>query len=63
MKPPWWLSWSWLPSLSTNALAFGAASFSSSVLCTLYSLYVTDVFTSVYKVGGFMNFFTLIPQI
>ncbi|CAM9507886.1 unnamed protein product [Ectocarpus sp. 12 AP-2014] len=41
---------SWLPSLTTNALAFGAASFASSVLCTLFSLYVTPVFTSVYKI-------------
>lgn len=41
---------SWLPSLTTNALAFGAASFASSVLCTLFSLYVTPVFTSVYQV-------------
>ncbi|CAM9856807.1 unnamed protein product [Scytosiphon promiscuus] len=41
---------SWLPSLTTNALAFGAASFASSVLCTLFSLYVTPVFTSVYQI-------------
>lgn len=40
---------SWLPSLTTNALAFGAASFASSVLCTLFSMYVTPVFTSVYQ--------------
>lgn len=44
-----WLRWSWLPSLTNNALAFGAASFSSSVLCTLNALYVTPVFTSVYQ--------------
>ncbi|CAN0513007.1 unnamed protein product, partial [Ectocarpus sp. 8 AP-2014] len=33
-------------------LAFGAASFASSVLCTLFSLYVTPVFTSVYKASA-----------
>lgn len=42
---------SWLPSLTTNALAFGAASFASSVLCTLFFLYNTPVFTSVYQVS------------
>eukprot|EP00752_Nemacystus_decipiens_P008625 g7702.t1 len=41
---------SWLPSLTKNSLAFGAASFASSVLCTLFSLYVTPVFTSVYQI-------------
>eukprot|EP00904_Undaria_pinnatifida_P006719 jgi/Undpi1/3177/HiC_scaffold_15.g06551.m1 len=35
--------------MTTNALAFGAASFASSVLCTLFSMYVTPVFTSVYQ--------------
>ena len=49
LRLPRFLSQSWLPSLTTNALAFGAASFASSVLCTLFSMYVTPVFTSVYQ--------------
>lgn len=44
-------SWSsWLPSITRNSLTFAAASFSSSVLCTLFALYSTPVFTSVYQV-------------
>eukprot|EP00903_Cladosiphon_okamuranus_P018115 g16670.t1 len=42
---------SWLPSLTTNALTFGAASFASSVLCSLFFLYSTPVFTSVYQIS------------
>lgn len=42
--------WSLLPSLTANSLTFGAANFSSSVLCTLFAMYVTPVFTSVYQV-------------
>ncbi|CAN0084345.1 unnamed protein product [Discosporangium mesarthrocarpum] len=40
----------WLPVLTANSIAFGATSFSSSILITLFSLYVTDIFTRVYKI-------------
>ncbi|CAM9532638.1 unnamed protein product, partial [Choristocarpus tenellus] len=41
---------SWLPVLTPNSVAFGTTSFSASVLITLFGLYNTDIFTSVYKI-------------
>lgn len=52
--------WRWLPSLTPNSIAFGTASFSSSVLCTLFSLYVTPVFTSIHQAS---KKFTSDPQV